>query len=123
MKGGPYGVSYCQCGRVPCLYSLPTYVSTKSSWPTDRHVYQAESSPYRLRTGGRSRRLYTGALSKKKGGPTVIHIRLGWVLSGPVALSSCSTNLVSTHVPQVDTRDDTLDETLRAFWELASLGT
>ena len=69
--------------------------------------------------------LVTGAVSKNKGGPTAIHTRLGWVLSGPVAggtLSPCSTTLVTTHVLRVDTQVDTLDETLRAFWELESLG-
>ena len=58
-------------------------------------------------------------------GPTAIQTRLGWVLSGPIAggtLSSCSTNLVMTHMLRVDTQTDTLDEGRRAFWELESLG-
>ena len=62
-----------------------------------------------------------GAVSKNKGGPTAIHTILGWVLSGPVAggtLSPCSTTLVTTQVLGVDTQVDTLDDTLRAFWEL-----
>ena len=69
--------------------------------------------------------LVTGEVSKSICGPTAIHTKLGWVFSGPIAvgdLNQCSTNLVTTHVLRVDTQPDPLDDRLRAFWELKSLG-
>ena len=69
--------------------------------------------------------LVTGAVSKSTGGPTAIHTKLGWVLSGPIAVggsNQCSTNLITTHVLRVDTQPDPLNDQLRAFWELESLG-
>ncbi len=69
--------------------------------------------------------LVTGKIAKNPGCPTAIHTRLGWVLSGPVpagTASSCSTNLVTTHVLRVDTQPEPTDDSLRAFWELESLG-
>ena len=65
--------------------------------------------------------LVTGAVSKSTGGPTAIHTKLGWVLSGPVTVGNsnqCSMNLVTTHTLRVDP----LTGQLRAFWELESLG-
>ena len=67
----------------------------------------------------------TGAVSKTDGGPTAIHTKLGWILSGPIAVGSlnqCTTNLVTTHVLRVDVQPDALNDQLRAFWELESLG-
>ena len=61
-------------------------------------------------------------------GPAAIHTKLGWVLSGPMPVSDrsqCSTNLVTTHVLQVDAQPQDsvgLDERLHSFWELESLG-
>ena len=69
--------------------------------------------------------LVTGKIMKNPGCPTAIHTRLGWVLSGPIpagAVSSFSTNLVTTHVLRVDTQSEPTDECLKAFWELESLG-
>ena len=69
--------------------------------------------------------LVTGAVSKNTGSPTAIHTKLGWVLSGPLAVGTsnpCSTNLITTHVLRVDTQVDNLGNSLRAFWELESLG-
>lgn len=51
-----------------------------------------------------------------------IHTKLGWVLSSPAKFidsSLCYTNLATTHVLLVDTQ---LDDRLRSFWELESLG-
>ena len=54
--------------------------------------------------------------------------KLGWVLSGTALASShsqCLANLVTTHVLRVDVREQenmSLDEQLRSFWELESLG-
>ena len=67
----------------------------------------------------------TGAICKSNGGPTAIHTKLGWVLSGPTAVECperCSANLVTTHVLRVDMQPDPLNDQLRAFWELESLG-
>ena len=69
--------------------------------------------------------LVTGKITKNTGCPTAIHTRLGWVLSGLIPagiLSSCSTNLVTTHVLRVDMQSDPTDDRPRAFWELKSLG-
>ena len=65
--------------------------------------------------------LVTGAVSKSTGGPTAIHTKLGWVLSGPIAVgdsNQCSTNLVTTHVLRVDAQPDPLNDQLRAFGSL-----
>lgn len=69
--------------------------------------------------------IITGAVSKTNGGPTAIHTKLGWVLSGPIAVGSLnwiSTNLVTTHVLRIDAQPDPLNDRLRAFWVLESLG-
>ena len=69
--------------------------------------------------------LVTGAVSKSTDGPTAIQTKLGWVLLGPIAIggsNQCSMNLVTTHVLRVDTQPDPLNDQLRAFWELESLG-
>ena len=67
----------------------------------------------------------TGTISKGAKGPTAIHTKLGWVLSGPIAVrgpKQCSTNLVTTHVLRVDTEPDSLNDQLESFWELEALG-
>ena len=72
--------------------------------------------------------LVTGSVCRSERGPTAIHTKLGWVLSGPTQATSplqCSANLVTTHVLRVDAQQDEtvgLDEQLRSFWELESLG-
>ena len=72
--------------------------------------------------------LVTGGVCRGSGGPTAIHTKLGWVLSGPTRfkeLDHCSMNLVTTHVLRVDTQQNdskSLDATLRSFWDLESLG-
>lgn len=69
--------------------------------------------------------IVTGAVAKNEGGPTTIHTKLGWVLSGPITAKSpnqYSTNLVTTHVLHTDTQPDLLNIQLKAFWELESLG-
>ncbi len=72
--------------------------------------------------------LVTGSICRVDGGPTAVHTKLGWVLSGPTCVrgsTSCSVNLTTTHVLRIDTRHQestSLDEQLRSFWELESLG-
>ena len=72
--------------------------------------------------------LVTGSVCRSKKGPTAVHTKLGWVLSGPMLegyRAQSSTNLITTHVLQVDTHQQkivNLDEQLRSFWELESLG-
>ena len=72
--------------------------------------------------------LVTGRVCRGERGPTAIHTKLGWVLSGPTLTNSriqCSMNLVTTHVLRADTQPQeaaNLDEQLRSFWELESLG-
>ena len=69
--------------------------------------------------------IVTGAVTQITDGPTAIHTKLGWVLSGPIPVGSPelhTTNLVTTHVLRVDTEEDPLDNSLKAFWELESLG-
>ena len=67
----------------------------------------------------------TGAVSQIAGGPEAIHTKQGWVLSGPIPVGTpnlCTTNLVTTQVLRVDTQVEFLDKSLKAFWELESLG-
>ena len=71
--------------------------------------------------------LVIGSICKIEGGPTAVHTKLGWVLSGPTSArisANCSMNLTTTHVLGIETQFlecRTLDEQLKAFWELESL--
>ena len=66
--------------------------------------------------------LVTGSVCRSEHGPTAIHTKLGWVLSGPMPASShsqCSANLVTTHVLRADAQQQetvSLDEQLQSFW-------
>ena len=71
----------------------------------------------------------TGKICRVAKGPTAIHTKLGWVLSGPTPSSECvmhsSACVMYTHLLRVDcqpTESTQLTEQLRAFWELESLG-
>ena len=72
--------------------------------------------------------IVTGETCRGDVGPIAIHTRLGWVLSGPTSLSGLeqgSVNLVTTHVLRADTvapNSEPLNDTLKSFWELESLG-
>ena len=71
--------------------------------------------------------LVTGSICKTDGGPTAVHTKLGWVLSGPIATKDTATsvNLVTTHVLRADSQPietTHLDEQLQSFWELEALG-
>ena len=60
------------------------------------------------------------------GGPVALQTRLGWILSVPITSSEVretSANLI-THVLRIDSGPSLreLDRTLKAFWELESLG-
>lgn len=69
----------------------------------------------------------TGRISRGQSGPIAVHTRLGWILSGPVPspeTEQSSVSLITTHTLRVDSRQlaETLDDTLRSFWDLESLG-
>jgi len=72
--------------------------------------------------------LVTSSVCKIEGGPTAVHHKLGWVLSQPPFAKgsiSCSMNLTTTHIPRFEAyslESDSLNEQLRSFWELESLG-
>ena len=73
--------------------------------------------------------LVTGSVCRGEQGPTAIHTKLGWVLSGPTLSPSrvlySSACAVTTHLLRVDSQpaeSTQLDEQLRSFWELESLG-
>ena len=73
--------------------------------------------------------LVTGSVCRTEKGPTAIHTKLGWVLFGPALQSSAmlcsSTHTTTTHLLRVEsqpTESTQLDEQLKAFWELESLG-
>ena len=73
--------------------------------------------------------LVTGSVCRTEKGSTAIHTKLGWVLSGPGSPSSSmlcsSTHITTTHLLRVEsqpTESTQLDEQLRSFWELESLG-
>ena len=73
--------------------------------------------------------LVTGSICRGKTGPIAIHTKLGWVLSGPTISATntlhSSTHMVTAHLLRVDTQlveSARLEEQLRSFWELESLG-
>ena len=70
--------------------------------------------------------LVTGSICRTESGPTAIHTKLGWVLSGPTLSSgSTRTHTATTHQLRVDCQvNDTepLEDQLRAFWEIESFG-
>ena len=74
-------------------------------------------------------KLVTGKIIHCPNGPTAVHTRLGWVLSGPVqgsSLVTSSVNLITTHSLRVDAyqqqMESTLESQLKMFWDLESLG-
>ena len=78
--------------------------------------------------------LATGeVLRGERGGPVAINTKLGWVLSGPApdieshqaSVSLVAAHPITTHTLRVDSQHcstEKLDDQLRAFWELESLG-
>ena len=72
----------------------------------------------------------TGGVVRGEIGPTAIHTKIGWVLSGPIndkALQpTVSTNLNTTHVLKCEvtnhTNCQTLNTKLEKFWDLESIG-
>ena len=70
--------------------------------------------------------LVTGRVIRGRSGPTAIHTKVGWVLSGPTEQQEVAVNLTftSTHALKVDAYpiEPTLDDNLKQFWELESLG-
>ena len=77
--------------------------------------------------------LATGNVCRgEKDGPVAVHTRLGWVLSGPAqgpnsqptSVSLITSDAFIVHTLQVSSPqcDNKLDDRLRAFWELESLG-
>ena len=70
--------------------------------------------------------LVTGRVIRGKTGPTAVHTKVGWILSGP-ATKQVAVNLTlssPTHTLKVDTFkvEPSLDDQLQQFWELESLG-
>jgi hypothetical protein len=68
----------------------------------------------------------TGNIIRGICGPTAVQTKMGWVLSGPAGPPEISTNLIfnATHALTVSTSeaDSSLDEQLKQFWTLESLG-
>ena len=69
----------------------------------------------------------TGKVIQKENSPTAIYTHLGWVLSGPVAEFTTQGDTVSlntTHALHIGASDsfECLNQSLKAFWELESLG-
>ncbi len=75
-------------------------------------------------------KLVTGEVIRGPCGPAAIRTRLGWVLSGPVELTSSESsavNLASTHTLRTDAHaaisdNQDLNEGLKRFWDLETLG-
>ena len=70
--------------------------------------------------------LVTGRVIRGKSGPIAIHTKVGWILSGP-ATNPTTVNLTlssPTHMLKIDTFkvEPSLDDRLKQFWELESLG-
>ena len=72
--------------------------------------------------------LVSGDVRRSEHGPTAVHTKLGWVMSGPIHAKShsvCAATLMTTHVLRTDTKQLVTvspEEQLRSFWELESLG-
>ena len=69
--------------------------------------------------------IVTGDVCRGSSGPTAVHTKLGWVLSGPTALGpkeQSSVNVSITHVLHVGADPEPLNAILQSFWELESLG-
>ena len=70
----------------------------------------------------------TGKTRHGQEGPVAIHSKVGWMLSGVVPNTTASTQrhgLLTAHVLKSDTTQSSsedLDEVLRSFWKLESLG-
>ena len=71
-------------------------------------------------------RIVTGRVRRGISGPVAIETKMGWVLSGPVVQDTSTTalTLTATHALRVETlgTERNLDDQLRQFWELESLG-
>lgn len=71
-------------------------------------------------------RIVTGRVRRGTSGPVAIETKMGWVLSGPVAQDTSTTalTLTATHALRVETlaTERNLDDQLKQFWELESLG-
>lgn len=74
--------------------------------------------------------IVTGGTIRHESGPTAIHTKLGWVLSGPInempTKTADSVNLTSTHVLKCQATNPishgSWDPQLEKFWNLESLG-
>ena len=74
--------------------------------------------------------LVIGSVCRNERGPTAIHTKLGWVLSGPTntpIIEHTSSCIVTTHSLRADSQlacaeTTQLSEQLRSVWELESLG-
>jgi hypothetical protein len=70
--------------------------------------------------------LVTGRVIRGKSGPIAIRTKVGWVLSGPINNHEVTVNLTltSTRSLKMDTctLEPNLDNRLKQFWELESLG-
>ena len=69
----------------------------------------------------------TGRVIRGDSGPTAVHTRVGWILSGPANHMEVSVNLMfaSTHTLKIDAcppMEPSLDNCLKRFWDLESLG-
>ena len=71
--------------------------------------------------------LVTGQVIRGDSGPTAIHTKVGWILSGPANHLEVAVNLAlaSTHTLKIDVHpsmETALDDCLKRFWDLESLG-
>jgi hypothetical protein len=70
--------------------------------------------------------LVTGRVQRGRNGPMAVHTKVGWILPGPIDQQEVSVNLTltATHALRIDTHpvERNLDDQLRRFWELESLG-
>ena len=68
--------------------------------------------------------IVTGRICRGRSGPTAIETKLGWVLSGPVPgyNQEHTSVLFTAHVLQTEASEASLDERLKSFWDLETLG-
>ena len=73
-------------------------------------------------------KIVTSEVVKGRKGPTAVHTRLSWVISGPTGIPdqcTSSVNVITSHILRCDSQsnvEERMDSTLRMFWELESLG-
>jgi len=133
-------VSPIEGSSIPILFSTVPFICEPLSYQPVAYTKQCYSHLANLELADPSRvgeelqidaligsdhywQLVTGQTIQGDSGPTAIHTRLGWVLSGPVCCGTKLNNSYLSHSMMIHSSDSpSLDNVLKDFWELESLG-